>query len=95
MRGGTTPQLRGPVWLPVSGDTCQRALLHLRIPLLHLLDGVLPLPQQLLPLLVGLPEVLRRLLQTDLWGEKMESNIGSNERSVNFLHSAGKRCRYY
>ena len=60
--------LGSPVWgsVPLCGDTHQRALLRLSVPPPHLLDGVLPLPQQLLPLLVGLAEVLCRLVHSDL-----------------------------
>ena len=48
---------------------CQQV--HFSVALLHLVDGVLPLCDQLLALGVRLAELLRRLVELDLCGERV------------------------
>lgn len=52
----------------------QRTLLHLSVSLLHLLDGVFPLVDELLCFQVGLLQILCSLVQSNLMGEQ-EKNV--------------------
>lgn len=60
----------------------QSTLLHLSISLLHLLDGVFPLVDELLCLLVGLLQILCRFVQSNLWGKEKKRKVYSLQQFV-------------